>query len=117
MVDRVIKCGAHQPRRNAMKKSVVFATLALMLVATFVVAETTPKLPKTYQATGPIVALTDDVISVDKGKEGIWEIARSKDAKVTGDLKVGAKVTITYRMTAATIEVKAETKPEVKKKK
>ena len=100
-----------------MKKFVVFATLSVLLVATLVIAQTTPKLPKTYQATGPIVALTDDVITVDKGKEGNWEIARTKDTKVTGELKVGAKVTITYRMTAATIEVKAETKPEVKKKK
>ena len=100
-----------------MKKTVVFAILAVMLAATLVIAQTTPKLPKTYQATGPIVALTDDIISVDKGKEGIWEIARAKDTKVTGDLKVGTKVTIVYRMTAATIEVKADTKPETKKKK
>jgi hypothetical protein len=34
------------------------------------------------------------------------EIARGADTKVTGDLKVGSKVTIEYRMTAATIEVK-----------
>jgi len=100
-----------------MKKLVVFAAAAVLLAATLVVAQTTPKLPKTYQATGPIVALTDDVISVDKGKEGIWEIARTKDSKITGELKVGAKVTVVYRMTAATIEVKAETKPEAKKKK
>ena len=61
--------------------------------------------PKTYQVTGPVLEVNDDVIVVQKGKEK-WEIARSKDTKVTGELKVGAKVTIEYRMTAATIEAK-----------
>ena len=61
--------------------------------------------PKTYQVTGPVLELTDDMIIVQKGKEK-WEIARTADTKVTGELKVGAKVTIEYRMTAATVEVK-----------
>jgi hypothetical protein len=61
--------------------------------------------PKTYQVTGPVLEVSDDVIVVQKGKEK-WEIARSKDTKVTGELKVGAKVTIEYRMTAATVEAK-----------
>jgi len=34
-------------------------------------------------------------------------IARTADTKVTGDLKVGEKVTVEYSMTATTIEVKA----------
>ncbi len=34
-----------------------------------------------------------------------WEIAWDASTKVTGDLKVGAKVTIEYRMTAASVEV------------
>ena len=62
-------------------------------------------LPKTYQVTGPVLEVRDDVIIVMKGKEK-WEIARGADTKVTGELKVGAKVTIEYRMTAATVEVK-----------
>jgi len=62
---------------------------------------------KTYQVTGPIVEVTPDTITVMKGKEK-WEIARDKDTKATGELKVGAKVTIMYRMTAATIEAKEE---------
>jgi hypothetical protein len=61
--------------------------------------------PKTYQVTGPVLELTDDLIVVQKGKEK-WEIARGKDTKVTGELKVGAKVTIEYRMSATTVEVK-----------
>jgi hypothetical protein len=65
--------------------------------------------PKTYQVTGPVLELTDDLIVVQKGKEK-WEIARGKDTKVTGELKVGSKVTIDYRMSAATVEVKADGK-------
>jgi hypothetical protein len=61
--------------------------------------------PKTYQVTGPVLELRNDAIVVQKGKEK-WEIARGADTKVKGDLKVGAKVTIEYRMTAATVEVK-----------
>lgn len=64
---------------------------------------------KTYQVTGPIVEVTDSVITVQKGKEK-WEIARDKETKVTGDLKPGAKVTIEYRMTAATVEAKGDGK-------
>jgi hypothetical protein len=60
---------------------------------------------KTYQVTGPILEVTDAVITVQKGKE-TWQIDRSKDTKVTGDLKVGAKVTIQYRMSADSIEAK-----------
>jgi len=64
---------------------------------------------KTYQVTGPVLEVKDDVIVVEKGKEK-WEIARDKTTKVTGDLKVGAKVTIQYQMKATEIEVKADKK-------
>jgi hypothetical protein len=62
---------------------------------------------KTYQVTGPVLQITDTMIVVQKGSEK-WEIARDPSTKVTGDLKVGAKVTIQYRMTAAAVEVKPE---------
>jgi hypothetical protein len=60
---------------------------------------------RTYQVTGPVLEVRDDVIVVQKGKEK-WEIARAADTKVKGDLKVGSKVTIEYRMTATTVEAK-----------
>jgi len=66
--------------------------------------------PKTYQVTGPVLEVTDDLIVVQKGKDK-WEIARSKDTKVTGELKVGAKVTIEYRMSADSVEAKGGAKP------
>jgi hypothetical protein len=74
---------------------------------------------KNYQVTGPVLELKDDVITVQKGTEK-WEIGRDKDTKVNGDLKVGSKVTIQYRMKATSIEVKgdakkAPAKPAVKK--
>jgi hypothetical protein len=62
--------------------------------------------PKTYQVTGPVLEMNDSMIAVQKGKDR-WEIARDSNTKVTGDLKVGAKVTITYTMTATEVEVKA----------
>ena len=69
---------------------------ALMLIAPAALA---------YQVTGPVLEVTDTKIVVEKDKEK-WEIARDKDTKVTGELKKGARVTIQYRMTATSIEVK-----------
>ena len=63
---------------------------------------------KTYQVTGPVLSVTDDAIVVQKGKDK-WQIARDATTKVTGDLKVGAKVTVEYRMTGTAIDVKGAT--------
>jgi hypothetical protein len=63
--------------------------------------------PSTYQVTGPITEVTDSMITVMKGNEK-FEIARDSSTKVTGDLKVGEKVTIKYAMTAKEIEAKAD---------
>ena len=60
---------------------------------------------KSYQVTGPVVALTDSVITVMKGEEK-WEIDRNAATKVDGKLAVGARVTISYTMAAAKVEVK-----------
>jgi hypothetical protein len=72
---------------------------------------------KTYQVTGPVLEMNDNMIAVQKGKER-WEIARDSNTKVNGDLKVGAKVTITYTLSATEVEVKPEkgAKAETKKK-
>jgi len=76
--------------------------LAALLAAAPAVAAT-----KTYQVTGPVLEVTDTMIAVQKGHDR-WEIARDASTKITGDLKVGAKVTIEYRMTATAVDVKAE---------
>ena len=93
-----------------MKRTLLFVC-AVLLVASLAVAGA----PNTYQVTGPVLELKEDMIVVQKGSEK-WEIARGKDTKVTGDLKVGSKVTIEYRMTAATVEVKDAKAKETKKK-
>jgi hypothetical protein len=59
----------------------------------------------TYQATGPVVEVTDTKIVVQKDKEK-WEIARTAQTKTNGTPKVGDKVTVYYTMTASSIEVK-----------
>ena len=71
---------------------------------------------RTYQVTGPVLELTNDKITVQKGKDK-WEIARDAGTKVTGDLKVGSKVTIQYTMTAKEIESKEAPKKEAPAKK
>jgi hypothetical protein len=91
-----------------MKKIAILCSV-LMMSASLAFAAA----PKSYQVTGPVLEVKDDLIVVQKGSEK-WEIARDKDAKVTGDLKVGAKVTIQYQMKAKSIEVKEEGKGKKK---
>ena len=92
-----------------MKKCLIFLSAFLFAVTVAYAAG-----PKTYQVTGPVLEVTGDVIVVQKGKDK-WEIARDAATKVTGDLKVGSKVTIEYTMKAATVEVKDAKKAEAKK--
>ena len=79
----------------------LLAAASLALSSTVLAAGT-----KTYQVTGPVLEVTDTMIAVQKGKDR-WEINRDANTKVTGELKVGEKVTITYTMSAADVEVKA----------
>ena len=86
-------------------KKVLILACAFMFVSTAAFAAG----PKKYQVTGPVLEVTSDMIVVQKGEEK-WEIARDAATVVTGDLKVGAKVTIEYTMKAATVEVKQSKK-------
>lgn len=70
----------------------------------------------TYQATGPVLELTDSKIVIQKDTEK-WEFARTPTTKVTGTLKVGEKVTVHYSMTATSIESKAEKPAAAEKEK
>jgi RNase P/RNase MRP subunit p29 len=73
--------------------------------------------PAQYQVTGPVLEVTDNTIVVQKGNEK-WEISRDKATVLSGDLKVGSKVTVFYTMHAAKIEVKEAPKtPAAPKKK
>ncbi len=81
-----------------MLKALISAS-ALVLISTAALAG-----GKTYQVTGPVTAISDQAITVQKGKES-WEIARGA-AVVPADVKVGSKVTISYTMTATTVKAK-----------
>ncbi len=85
-----------------------FLTLSLLSTLSFAAG-------KTYQVTGPVLEVSDTKIVVQKGKEK-WEIQRDSATKVTGELKVGSKVTIEYTMTAIAVDSKGESKAEAKKK-
>ncbi|MEI9999236.1 MAG: hypothetical protein WDO13_08700 [Verrucomicrobiota bacterium] len=58
-----------------------------------------------YQATGPVLAVTDTSITIQKS-DGPWTVSRDASTAVTGDLKVGSKVTVKYHMVADTVTVK-----------
>lgn len=95
--------------KTRMKALMAMVALAGLLASASLTAAT-----KTYQVTGPVLEVSDTMIAVQKGKDR-WEIARDASTKITGDLKVGEKVTIEYRMTAATVEVKAGAASKKKK--
>ncbi|MES2437861.1 MAG: hypothetical protein V4584_02255 [Verrucomicrobiota bacterium] len=61
----------------------------------------------TYQVTGPVLEVTEAKIVIQKDTEK-WEIARTADTKITGEVKVGSKVTVQYTMTATTVTAKPD---------
>ncbi len=91
---------------NASKLARAALAVALLSTSTALAAG------KTYQVTGPVVEVSDTAIVVtqEKGKNKgeKFELARTPETKVTGDLVKGAKVTVEYTMTAKSVEVKAK---------
>src|SRR5216117_560068 len=64
---------------------------------------------KTHEVTGTVLETTPTKIVIQKGLER-WEIDLDPQTKVRGELKVGAKVTITYGMSATKIDAGPLTK-------
>jgi len=91
------------------------AFVSILAVLALLAAPALAATSKTYQVTGPVLEVSDTMIVVQKGKDR-WEIARDGSTKVTGDLKVGSKVTIEYRMTATSVDVKGGAAGAKKKK-
>ena len=89
--------------------------LAVALALATLAAPALARQPKTYQVTGDVLEVSDDLIVVQKGKEK-FEIARTPDTKVTGSLEKGGRATVEYRMTAATVEAKPAAAGSTKKK-
>ena len=94
-----------------MTKCILSIFAALLLIASVAMAAG----PKDYQVTGPVLDVTDDVITVEKGKDK-WEIGRNKDTKINGHLKKGSRVTIQYKMNATSVDVKEAGKAKAKTK-
>ena len=89
-------------------KRFLFAVLALAVLSSILVAAPavrTVAAVNTYQVTGPVLEVSNDKITVQKGKEK-WELARDANTKVTGTIAKGKTVTIHYRMIANDITVK-----------
>jgi len=82
------------------------AAFSLLAAASLAVSSVAFGGTKTYEVTGPVLEVNDSMIVVQKGKDR-WEIARDANTKVTGDVKVGDKVHVTYTMSATEVEVKA----------
>ena len=89
-----------------MKRTTMILATALLLASPLAMA---------YQVTGPVLEVTDSKIVVQKGKEK-WDMARDAGTKMTGDVKVGDKVTVEYKMTATSIESKGAGKAKGKGK-
>jgi hypothetical protein len=58
---------------------------------------------KTYEVTGTVLEVTPTKIAVQKDGDR-WEIDLDPQTKVTGELKVGGKVAITYIMSATKVD-------------
>ena len=92
--------------------------ICLLAAASLALSDTTFAAgAKTYQVTGTVIEMTGSKITVQKGTEK-WEIDLDPTIKATGDVKVGATVTITYVMSATKVEgsaaaAAAETTPAV----
>jgi hypothetical protein len=69
-----------------------------------------------FQVTGTVSAMDDSSITVMKGKER-FHITKDAATKITGEVKVGSKVTVHYKMYAVDVEGKAAAAPAPAKKK
>jgi cytochrome c1 len=78
----------------------------LLAAASLALAGTALAGAKTYQVTGTVAEVTPTKVTLQKGTEK-WEIDLDPATQGSGNLKVGARVTITYTMNAAKIDAGA----------
>jgi hypothetical protein len=62
---------------------------------------------KSYQVTGTVVAATGSMVTVQKDSEKFEIDIDPAATKGSADLKIGAKVTVTYVMSATKVEASA----------
>ncbi len=92
-------------QNSTMKISFFAAPFLVALILSLVSTGTVLADDHNYQVTGPVLSVSDTSIVVQKGKDP-WEVSRDANTKVTGDLKVGSKVTIKYHMVADSVTAK-----------
>ena len=95
-----------------MRTQILFPVIGAICLAFSVGASAAPGY---YQVTGPVLEVTDTMIVIQKGEEK-WHLFRDDKTNVTGELKVGAKVTVEYKMTATSVEAKKPESDKPKKK-
>src|SRR5207249_4700276 len=101
-------CVAHERGRSCLMKT--RTAVSLIVDANFLLCGLAFAAgAKTYEVTGTVLETTPTKIVVQKGAER-WEIDMDPQTKVRGELKVGAKVTITYTTSSAKIDAGALTK-------
>ena len=99
--------GTVRGRCSSMKTKTAFSLIA---VANFIFCSAAFAAgAKTHEVTGTVLETTPTKIVLQKGAER-WEIDLDPQTKISGELKVGAKVTITYAMSATKIDAGPLTK-------
>ena len=93
-------------RKESNRHMKIKLPLSLLAAASLTLSSAAFAGAKTYEVTGPVLEVNDSMIVVQKGKDR-WEMNRDANTKVTGDVKVGDKVHVTYTMSATQVEVKA----------
>jgi hypothetical protein len=104
--------GKESPMEFRKPLYVVAIAAGLLLLS----ADAEAKKAKEYQVTGPVVAVDDNVVTIQKEDEK-WEIELGSDVKVEGKLKPGEKVTIYYHMVANKVEKKGDVAKDGKESK
>jgi RNase P/RNase MRP subunit p29 len=92
-----------------MKKVMSFICIIFLMTAVAYAAQDGIR-----KATGELVKITAENVVIKKGK-GEMVIARDASTNVAGNLKVGEKVTVEYKMIATSVAIKDTTSSKTKK--
>jgi hypothetical protein len=91
-------------KEGLMKKVIVLACMLILMTVTAGSAGS-----KNYALDGTVTDIKENVFTIQKDNVK-YEMTRDADAMVNGELKVGSKVTVIYKMTATKIVVKEDKK-------
>jgi len=89
--------------------------VSILAAATLALSTAAGAEPKTYQITGPVMAV-DDTSIIIRAKKEKWQFSRDPNRSASEQVKIGDVVTVTYWMTSAKVEIKdkksSPSKPE-----